>query len=322
MLERPYIEISYDTINQFMINLNYIEKRFICQKDNQQETVIKRIKRPLGKTGSSETTRGNTTFYMSTFVDWFIGFTEGSCCCNNYNNKKDSCHCGSFTINSKQNRLMFIIRQKDGKVLYKIKDFFKFGSICCDKNNIWSYTVSKPKDLLTIINLQNGQLFLKKRIEQFEKWVKVYNEKYKTDIKVILLRRGLSLDSAWLCGFSDAKGSFNIRLEKNSSYKIGYRLKQRFFLSQSYSLECMRFQALILNGRIELKKNEHVRLVIDTYQYHPTIINYFGKFPPQTTKQKIRFLRYKKVFGWYKLKSLESRLKDIKHLIVLNKRLK
>lgn len=184
--------------------------------------------------------------------------------------------------------------------------------------------IRSQKGLLKVIALLNGKLILKKRISTFQKWVEVYNLKYGTSFVSIATPAKLSWESAWLCGFADAEGSFNIQLLscKDNSKD---RLRLRFYLDQSHDFESMQILHAWLGGNLHKKagkEGDHYRLMVDAMCQVPNLVDYFCKFPPLTTTLFVRFIRYTRVYRWYKLKEWKNRKNNIQHLIVLNKRLK
>ena len=135
---------------------------------------------PFGKTqkrNTPDTGRDINQFITKISVPkkvWFIGFVEGD---------------GCFTYDNNTNSLTFLIRQKENKVLFKVKKFLGFGSVYLASDGYWNFSVRAKKDLLELINIFNGNLFLNKRIIQFENWVKLFNLKYNTAIQLNSNRR-------------------------------------------------------------------------------------------------------------------------------------
>jgi hypothetical protein len=125
------------------------------------------------------------------WLQWFIGFTEGD-----------------GAILESKGRLFFIIAQKDVRVLYHIQEVLGFGKV-----NVYSdreygrFVLWDSKHITLMISLFNGNLVLPKQIDQLKVWLAVYNSK-KGNIPFILPQDAvkLSLNSAWLAGFTDAEG--------------------------------------------------------------------------------------------------------------------
>lgn len=157
------------------VTVGYTEKSELLS--NQQETE---------KKGSSETYTQNTPeprakekaqaveesakpakekSNQKEILEWFIGFTEGD---------------GSFGVDSKNNRVMFIITQKEPQVLYYIKKEIGFGKVYQNADGNYRYIVSKRGNIEQLIGIFNGVLVLKKTHERFERWVESYEKYYKT----------------------------------------------------------------------------------------------------------------------------------------------
>jgi hypothetical protein len=311
--------------------------------NNQQETTTKMLWRPKekcpllfknqGVVGSPETTRKNTPFnnilgstarfctYQKVILPllnapkidpyWIAGFVESD---------------GCFNVDKKPqgSELTLIIVQKDPKILYKIKSYLGFGSISQNKQGYWRYCIRAQKDLLFCIHLMNGKFVLAKRIQQFASWVKVYNQRYHSEIAPILEPAPILIDNAWLTGFADANGSFNLLITHRNKHP---RLRIRFYLDQTDAFEDLGRIQKVIGGTLSQKRsinsnyNQHDRLTIDTFRQAELLINYFSQFTPMTTKLKVRFIRYKRVYGWYRNQEWKFRLSQIQHLILLNKRL-
>lgn len=242
---------------------------------------------------------------------WLTGFFEG-----------DGCLSIGTTKNAKLH-LSFILSQADPKILYKIKTFLGFGSVYMDKKGYWTFTVRHKDGLLKIAKLLNGKLVLAKRLVQYEAWVKALNRKYGTCLVPITTAATLDWENAWLTGFADADGSFNILLMKSKHNKKP-RLRLRFYLDQAHSLESMKILQKWLGGSLHGKTKNHTfyhRLMVDTLNRSQILIPYFCRFPPLTTCLLVRFIRYARVYRWYTLQIWQDRLKHIQHLIMLNKRL-
>ena len=145
--------------------------------------------------GSSETTREAINL-NNNFKWWFIGFTEAD---------------GSFILN-KDGYLEFKLTQAsvDAQILFYVKKQLGFGSVSVqDKiNKTHHFRVRDKKNLLTLINIFNGNLLTKYKINQFKLWVEGFNKVYKMNIQVVETKQVVSLDNALLSGFIDAEGCF------------------------------------------------------------------------------------------------------------------
>ena len=104
------------------------------------------------------------------FLFWFIGFVEGN---------------GSFIIN-KNGYLEFRITQpsRDAQVLFMIKKSLGFGVVRVQNysNNTHCYRVMDKNNLLKIISIFNGNIFIDSRKDQFKLWLEAFNLKYKENV--------------------------------------------------------------------------------------------------------------------------------------------
>lgn len=204
--------------------------------------------------------------------------------------------------------------------MYKVQKHLQFGYVYQDQNGYWIYSVKNPKHLYVLIGIFNGNLFLEKRIVQFRKWVLLYNKKYGTNIKPICNPRIVDLNTYWLTGFADADGSFGLLLSfRKDSQKN--RLRVRFYLDQAYSKTCLQKLQKLFGGTLSNKykdSNKYQRLIVDTYKGAEILIPYFQKFPPLTTRMHVRFIRYFRVYRFWKEKIWNQKESEIKHLISLN----
>lgn len=249
-------------------------------------------------------------------VCWLVGFFEGDGCLSIYQpaGKRPVCS--------------FILRQADPKVLYKVQKFVGYGSVYTDANGYWTYSVRNKAGLLKIAKMLNGKLVLQKRLKQFETWVIALKLQLKVSdipgLNVCTKPAVLSWENAWLTGFADADGSFNIQwILRRDNQKP--RLRLRFYLDQANSYDSIVALQLWLGGTLHLKTKKKInyhRLALDTFNKCKILISYFCKYPPLTTTLHVRFIRYARVYRWYVLKQWKMREESIKHLILLNKRLK
>ena len=152
---------------------------------------------------SSETTREIFMLKDNLFKLWFIGFSEG----NDY-----------FIVN-KDGYLEFKITQSsvDAQVLFYIKKKTGFGVVRVkDRNNkTLCFRIIDKNNLLKIICIFNGNIFLNSRKKQFKLWLEAFNLKYKENIPYLDFKYKPTLNDAWLCGFTDAEGCFTCSLYKN-----------------------------------------------------------------------------------------------------------
>ena len=145
--------------------------------------------------GSSETIR-ETIKIDNTFKWWLIGFAAGA---------------GYFGVD-KKGYLTFKVTQSttDCQVLFFIKKSLGFGSVSLQSKSskTHQYRVRDKNNLIKIINIFNGNLITKAKIAQFKLFLEAFNNKYNTDITFIECNKKVTLDNAWLSGFTDGEGCF------------------------------------------------------------------------------------------------------------------
>ena len=272
--------------------------------DEQHNSDKLKSKSTQGQVGSSETKHEAT----NDFLDWFVGFLEGD---------------GGFYFDTKTKRNYIKFRQKDYKVLYKIKSYFGFGSLFKSSDGYISLVFSGKTNLLTIIQVVNGRFHLNKTHTKFNIWLNHFNKWNNLDIS-LLPQAVFNRKTAWLSGFSDADGSFSIKLQKDTSRTIGYRLRLAWYIDQSFEKDFLLTLKESLNtGTIsqKTKDSDAWRLQVDAFNKLGLIFTYFDCYQPKTTKLFVRYIRCKRVFNYYMNNTWRTKLKEIRHLIVLNKKL-
>ena len=292
--------------------------------------------------GSSETTREAFYFDFSkyienkpehiknidqTFLEWFVGFTEGD---------------GSFIISSKKNKtrknMFFFINQKDPKLMYKIKKELGFGQVIKYKQNnqfYYRYSISDIKNIIRLIHLFNGNLLLNKVQNNFNKWLDCYNELYSDKyIENKYICPIINLNSGWLSGFIDAEGYFyaNIFLKNyiqkkinllpkmkkkwsNENYKLFQQISQykpcisqKMTLTQVSTKETNKLFKQILflfkgksfyifqNSKVKkLSNKKYVRIEFSSLDSQKIIIDYLSQYKLKTCKY-ISFIKWKRVY--------------------------
>lgn len=261
---------------------NFSEK--FMRLDNQQETKVYNNDYKL--VGSSETTSEKfLNFYKfdNKFIEWFIGFFEGD---------------GSLYI-TPEGYLEFKITQSsnDVQVLFFIKKTLGFGSVQKQSklSNTHYFRVRKKEHIFILINLLNGNLFLKKNKNKFNLWVNAYNFKFNSSIIVIQCEKLFSLESAWLMGFLEAEGCFTVTpLCRSINYM---QVKVRFILSQKNEKEFFEVIQKNLGGKLSyLKSYDGWNLTLNLKEIIK-IINYV-KMNKMYSKKKIEYIRWLKIYNF------------------------
>ncbi len=248
------------------------------------------------KQSVSETTR-ETSFKFSAFrvyyntlfknknnlsdewLTWFIGFAEGDGAIQTYDQGK---------------RVRFVLTQKESDILHKIQFKFNIGVVkhfpqgkSGKNNDFYRWMVDNPSHILLLAFLFNGNLAQNHRIEQLSLWVNALNNRFGSEtINLNNTPVSVTLQDAWLSGFSDAEGCFNISITSNSRYILGHVIKMRYILDQKDSVILSRVYQLFGFGKVTLRSGTD-----NVYRYTATgfkalkdVIAYFQIFPLQTKK--------------------------------------
>jgi Cytochrome C and Quinol oxidase polypeptide I/LAGLIDADG endonuclease len=273
----------------------------------------------FGLAGTSETIREMSVEYPGWFVDWFVGFAEGD---------------GCFICDIAAKRLFLIIRQKDPKILHRIKKYFGFGTVSPCLDGYFSYTVTGKDHILVLLKIFNGKLVLSKTNARFvSQWLDNYNLWFAGGNPITYLGPALfvGLNSAWLCGFTDADGSFGFKVAADKTRKHGCRVRVYWYVDQTQAksdLENMR--SVLCFGYIEPKllsassftpsvPDEAFRFITMSLEDCKILHDYFTLYKPQTTKCLIRFIRWTRVLGWCLSRAWVEHLPEIKRMIKLNR---
>ncbi|CAN3371381.1 putative intron-encoded DNA endonuclease; homing endonuclease; LAGLIDADG domain (mitochondrion) [Diutina catenulata] len=238
--------------------------------------------------GSSETIR---EIYDNNFIYWFRGFTEGdgSFIINKFNDKRNKPGSLEFKITQSTN---------DEQVLYFIKKQLGFGSVRIqDKNNKTScYRVRDKDNLLKIINIFNGNIYLPRYQNRFKLFIERYNEYYNTNIEYKESLFKPTLNDGWLSGFTDAEGCFTISYKENVNSNINI-ISLRFILSQKTDKYIAEELAILINGKISYLKDYDGYNITTTRTKMYNLINYLQKYNLRTKKH----IDYKNFYNIYKL---------------------
>ena len=140
---------------------------------------------------------------------------------------------GSFIVAKRKGgkkSLMYVLTQRDKeeRLLRGIREELGFGIVIKQGRNTMRYIVQDKRGLKEIIKIHNGELKLKKKREQFKKFVNIYNSLYGENIEVIGKRKRVNLEDGWLSGFIQAEGCFNIGyVEKIKRFRVRFSISQK-----------------------------------------------------------------------------------------------
>jgi len=249
--------------------------------------------------GTSETTREASHSFISfqlfytrlgyhnpkltvDWLRWFIGFTEGD---------------GSLITS--MGRVTFVLTQKEEAILVHIQSMLGFGYVRRDVDKdgsvCYRYIVDDLRGVLLLALLFNGNLVLLHRVHQLREWLAVINRSLANPLSrhfglmtPIVLIDALflpGLHDAWLSGFTDAEGCFNISIRKDSRYSSGFRVTMRFILDQKNALGLMaHIKSLFGSGSITVRFIGMFRYTCESMQGLAGVNLYFQSYPLKTKK--------------------------------------
>lgn len=209
------------------------------------------------------------------WLTWFIGFSEGDGALLNYNNQ-----------------LRFVLTQKETKILNDIQKTLNMGTVQTFKEKNVTYSrliITNPYHIYLLTLMFNGNLVLNHRINQLNDWINILNIRYKFtnhNIELINQPQIITLHDAWISGFTDAEGCFNVSVLKNDRYSLGYVIKLRFILDQNDELALTTIRNLFNKGKVTLRSNSknHYRYTVTGFSAFTDVYNYFNTFTLKTKK--------------------------------------
>lgn len=226
------------------------------------------------------------------FLDWFVGFIEADGCFSTYVSFNQT-HVDGKHVCTQHYRVQLVIQLAEKNVLYKIKNTLHMGTIRPTNNGYWRYVISDKKHIAQIICWINGRIHMQKRHEQFVDWVDVFKQSVGQNNAICLPPVCaslvlLNLNNAWFRGFIDGEGCFQISIQKNNHYQIGYRTRLRFILDQKDRVQLLDQVVQHFHGCYRLRKTSKVHRYEQTNLCRLSkIINYIDNFNLQTRKNVI-----------------------------------
>lgn len=116
-----------------------------------------------------------------------------------------------------------------------------------NKNDFYRLIVDNPSHILLLAFIFNGNLALTHKIQQLSLWVQALNNRFGVNtILFINIAVSVTLQDAWLSGFTDAEGCFNVSITTNARYALGHVIKMRYILDQKDSSILIPLQGPVL----------------------------------------------------------------------------
>lgn len=213
------------------------------------------------------------------WLTWFIGFVEGN---------------GAIQSYANNTRLRFVLTQKESNILYHVQKTLGIGVVkhfpqgkSGNKNDFYRLIVENPSQILLLASLFNGNLVITHRIKQLSFWINILNKRFGENT-IIFINKAVSitLQDAWISGFTDAEGCFNVSITSNARSKLGSVIKMRYILDQKDEDVLNIIKHLFGFGKVKLRAE-----TVGVYRYTVTgfnnmndIVIYFNKYPLLTKK--------------------------------------
>jgi hypothetical protein len=183
----------------------------------------------------------------------------------------------------------------DASLAYYLKDKLGYGNVHKIKNkNAIKWIISNRLGIQKIIELINGKIRTKNKLDQLNKLLNTKNYLYLKETVQLTLNITDDLENYWLAGFSDADASFQIKIiDRNDRPKSEIRLKFQVDQKKRNILELIHNK---FGGYIGYRQN------LDTYYYQSTsfgsakkVVDYFDHFHLLSSKY-INYLKWRKAY--------------------------
>jgi len=195
----------------------------------------------------------------------------------------------------------------DKSLAFFLKKKIGFGNVIkySHTKNAVRYCLWNKEGIHKIFNLINGKFCSDNKINQIKKY------KYLKDFNLKLLPSMLSrnhndklkqkdwiLNNYWLCGFTDADGSFTIHLSNSKTHKLGKNLKLEYKISQKKD-DILLVIKESFGGHIYYdSKGSVYRYRFASLKEQHKVLEYFDKFQLNSVKF-IRYLKWRKCYKLY-----------------------
>lgn len=196
---------------------------------------------------------------------------------------------------SKTPQLVIVFNELDVSLGYYIKSKLGFGKIYKVKNKkAILLVVSKLEGIVKVLELINGKIKNKSKIDQINQNILI--NPYFNKFLHFNSNPVFDLNNYWLSGFTDADGSFQIKLihrvkkaVSNTEVRLNFQIDQKI----DYLLILIKD---FIGGNIGYRKNKN------TYYYGSTsfgsakkVINYFDNYPLLSYKY-LNYLKWRKAY--------------------------
>lgn len=195
---------------------------------------------------------------------------------------------------AKGKRVRFVLTQKESAILFHIHKKLGIGTVkhfpqgkSGNKNDFYRLIVDNPSHILLLAFIFKGNLALTHRIQQLSLWVQALNNRF--GVNTIIFKNiavSVTLQDAWLSGFTDAEGCFKVSITTNARYALGHVIKMRYILDQKDSSILEIIRNLFGFGKVALRSQTDgvYRYTATGFKSMNDVISYFKLFPLFTNK--------------------------------------
>lgn len=213
----------------------------------------------------------NLSLPEASFLEWLIGFAEGD---------------GSFMVNSRGTSIFTITQSTtDIQVLHYIQSTLGIGRVIKQGPSTSRFVVEDIAGITLLIALFNGNLVFPLKQVSFEKFLTAFNLRSGV-VRVELISKLIipTLNDFWLCGITDAEGSFSCSLLGNST---AYRF--RFLLAQlgAENLLVLSHLTTLIGGTVRPHSKRNVNeLTVNGVSKMGKVLDYFNSHSLRTKKAR------------------------------------
>ena len=191
-------------------------------------------------------------------------------------------------------QLVIVFNELDASLAYYIKGRIGYGNVYKVKNKkAVILVVSKLAGLLKVLELIKDKIRTTKKVEQINNNILVHP--YFKLVPYFSKHVDPNLDNYWLCGFSDADASFQIKLVNRNQKTVAEPVRLNFQIDQKEN-DLLILIKNYLGGNLGYRKSQ------GTYYYGSTsfgsakkVINYFDKYHLLSSKH-VNFLKWRKAY--------------------------
>ena len=239
-----------------------------------------------------------------------MGFSEGD---------------AGFMIDGSRGYVSFQVTQPkaDAQILHYIRKILGFGSVSLQdaNNNTWQFRVRDRASLRKIVLIFNGNLILEKNYNRFRSFVTAFNLRYNENIEVLPRQHNVSLNDAWISGFTDAAGYFSVSVSDRMLKRKPYQVRVRFILAQKDAEKELRTLSYRIDGRVSFQKSYGGHNLSVELTHLRGILRYFRLFPLKTIK-RVSLVKFLSVYSAVIKSIADKRTFTPKELEVLRRKMK